>query len=401
MSVDMRPLPFNLPAVPSFERPSASDFDRLKQQGRPFVMRGCLDEWPLCQEFSTLSSVRDKVAYLREHAANERISFVVLPAEIEGHLYFANGLNTSGQRLEQSGSFAEFLEQLTTDPAKPAAVVYMHSTPVDDLPGLGAKVKLLPYVHRSLVEGFNFWIGSGGHIVDLHYDLDHNFICMIAGEKRVILAPPEVMHDVYPRALDRAPYGATAISAKLLDPDFTKFPRLRKAAEKFSVAVLRPREVLYIPPYWWHHVESFRLNVMVNIWQRAVARDEFTPVAVLRRRALRQFAGQREEIRAAYRVRYAREVFRVEGGGASGGETSIPAGRRGPRSLESLFEKTREAISAMPEFVRSAEAIFYDQWVFRPLGDPIENQPGEFQRMIKRLRRDHWKTEFRRFFLRR
>jgi hypothetical protein len=69
--------------------------------------------------------------------------------------------------------FDEFSGKLTNTATKSTAVVYMHSTPVADLPGLGANVELLPYVQRALVIGFNFWIGSGGHVVDLHYDFDH------------------------------------------------------------------------------------------------------------------------------------------------------------------------------------------------------------------------------------
>jgi hypothetical protein len=69
-------------------------------------------------------------------------------------------------------------------------------------------------------------------------------------------------------------------------------------------------------------------------------------------------------------------------------------------SLESLFGHTRMAMSNMPEFIRSGEAVFYDQWVFRSLGDPIENQPGEFERMMRRIRQDRRKSALRRFFFR-
>ena len=33
-----------------------------------------------------------------------------------------------------------------------------------------------------------------------------------------------------------------------------------------QVALVEPGDTLYIPPLWWHHVESYGFNVMVNTW---------------------------------------------------------------------------------------------------------------------------------------
>jgi hypothetical protein len=78
MSTYPEPLAFDMPAVLHIERPSTWEFDHMKQEQRPFLMKGCLDEWPLYQELHALSSVGEKTAYLRRHDANKRISFVAL-----------------------------------------------------------------------------------------------------------------------------------------------------------------------------------------------------------------------------------------------------------------------------------------------------------------------------------
>ena len=46
-----------------------------------------------------------------------------------------------------------------------------------------------------------------------------------------------------------------------------KFPRVAKALEDGVEAVLRPGEVLYIPEYWYHHIEApYGQNTSINFW---------------------------------------------------------------------------------------------------------------------------------------
>ena len=53
----------------------------------------------------------------------------------------------------------------------------------------------------------------------------------------------------------------------LRDPDFTRYPKFRAALAAAEVAVLQPGDCIFIPPLWWHHVESLEpFNVLVNYW---------------------------------------------------------------------------------------------------------------------------------------
>lgn len=53
------------------------------------------------------------------------------------------------------------------------------------------------------------------------------------------------------------------------NPDFQQFPKLKEA--RGMETVLGPGDVLYIPIYWWHHVES-KMNagytVSINFWYK-------------------------------------------------------------------------------------------------------------------------------------
>ena len=78
---------------------------------------------------------------------------------------------------------------------------------------------------------------------------------------------PDQIANLYIGPLDFAPTGAAMSLVSLRSPDFEKFPRFRDALAAAQVADLGPGDAIYIPPLWWHHVESLEsFNVLVNYW---------------------------------------------------------------------------------------------------------------------------------------
>jgi hypoxia-inducible factor 1-alpha inhibitor (HIF hydroxylase) len=92
-----------------------------------------------------------------------------------------------------------------------------------------------------------------------------------AGEKIFTLFPPSSHHDMYlfprlhplwhksqVRCLLNAKYFLEQIpiffQAHFDAPNLDLFPNYKRA--KAYTAHLFPGDVLYIPPYWWHHVQS-------------------------------------------------------------------------------------------------------------------------------------------------
>merc|ERR1712217_552398 len=93
---------------------------------------------------------------------------------------------------------------------------------------------------------------GGGTLYHCHYDLQPNLHVQLSGRKRFIIFPPEDWRHLYPfpvhHDLDRR---------SMLDldaPDTDKFPEWRGACG--HLVELDPGDALYIPPYWWHHVQS-------------------------------------------------------------------------------------------------------------------------------------------------
>jgi hypothetical protein len=131
-----------------------------------------------------------------------------------------------------------------------------------------------------------------------HYDQDHNFYVQVSGTKRFILVPPwetPNMH-VYPQIHPRNHKSQVDFD----HPNLAATPRYANVTGAL-VAELKPGEVLYIPPYWWHHVRSHVRSVSLASWsqsgiyrvmryglyKRSFAMDDLPAASPMRRAAFR------------------------------------------------------------------------------------------------------------------
>ncbi len=113
------------------------------------------------------------------------------------------------------------------------------------------------------------WLGNA-ITTPTHLDEWNNIGCVVAGRRRFILFPPEQIANLYIGPLDYAPTGAPMSLVSLREPDLTRFPRFSEALAAAVVAELGPGDAIFIPPLWWHHVESLEpFNMLVNYWWRA------------------------------------------------------------------------------------------------------------------------------------
>jgi len=110
------------------------------------------------------------------------------------------------------------------------------------------------------------WIGNGSQTAT-HYDGSTNLACVVAGQRRFTLFPPDQVGNLYIGPLDRTLAGPPASMVDPLAPDLDRFPRYAGALEHALVADLGPGDALFIPAIWWHHVQAFgTLNVLCNYW---------------------------------------------------------------------------------------------------------------------------------------
>ena len=107
-----------------------------------------------------------------------------------------------------------------------------------------------------------------------HVDEWNNIGCVVAGRRRFTLFPPEQIANLYIGPLDFAPTGAAMSLVSLRHPDFARYPKFREALAAAQSAEVGAGDAVYIPPLWWHHVESLEpFNVLVNYWWHDLAGD--------------------------------------------------------------------------------------------------------------------------------
>jgi hypothetical protein len=114
------------------------------------------------------------------------------------------------------------------------------------------------------------WFGNA-ITTPTHLDEWNNIGCVVMGRRRFTLFPPEQIANLYIGPLDFAPTGASMSLVRLHEPDFKIFPRFRDALAAAVTAELASGDAIFIPPLWWHHVESLEsFNVLVNYWWHAM-----------------------------------------------------------------------------------------------------------------------------------
>jgi hypothetical protein len=115
------------------------------------------------------------------------------------------------------------------------------------------------------VRATNLWIGAQGCLTPLHVDGSHNFLLQVLGAKRITLFSPDQARFLYPAVDSQRPHLSRI---DLRNPDKNEFPLFEQArAEQFT---LEPGDVLYLPPGWWHEVESLDAAVSINFWHDAI-----------------------------------------------------------------------------------------------------------------------------------
>lgn len=159
--------------------------------------------------------------------------FRKLQEPVEGsHLYFTGG-------IEQLGDWAEGEVQ-----------------PLQELLVLNPR--------RSSV---NAWMGQPNVVAHCHYDGYHNFYAQLFGTKKFTLFRPTNWPGLYPYPFLHPSHAQAQVN--LSDPaNVAGFPLVTRT-EALEV-VLEPGDLLYMPPLWFHHVESMELSISVNVWTDSI-----------------------------------------------------------------------------------------------------------------------------------
>jgi hypothetical protein len=124
------------------------------------------------------------------------------------------------------------------------------------IPGIGS------YIHKAVLK--NLWISAGRLTVGLHFDAAENFNFQLRGQKAFYLYPPGVK-GYYPLPMFSQTAHISGVYRNGPNPDLAQFPLFEPSRE--MRVDLRDGDVLYLPAYWWHQVESLGTeNINLNFW---------------------------------------------------------------------------------------------------------------------------------------
>jgi Cupin-like domain len=229
---------------------------------RPAVLRGLVREWRAVREFS--NSPVSLLGYLKELDSGAPVDALMTAPEAGGQIAYdaaMNGFNFIRNRLPLSEIAAQVLRYAQFP--NPPAVAAQSALIRDCLPGFDAE-NALTLFDESIQP--RIWLGNR-ITTPTHVDEWNNVACVVAGSRRFTLFPPEQVANLYIGPLDFAPTGAAMSMVSLRNPDFARYPKFRAAMAAAQVAVLQAGDCIFIPPLWWHHVESLEpFNVLVNYW---------------------------------------------------------------------------------------------------------------------------------------
>ena len=370
-------LPFALPLVD--ETASPQELTRLRATRQPFVIRRALAHWALHRELDAAEAEDTQLEWLRSSLGAARLHWTEGPW---GRGITPDGVTAFGashrEFSKREGSSAEFVAALRR---RPTHSTYLKSVPL--APGLLAKVGHVECLAGTHVDRVRMWIGSGGHVSNLHYDPFNNLLGVAAGIKRVVLFPLSTLPDLYPTALDRGLGARPASWVVLRDWDRRRFPRFARALESGVQAIVGPGDALWIPPYWWHHVESFGLNVMVNCWSfdvplRTLAQLERALIGAMRDIGEHPRAQRAGLVASWFEAIAQRQPYRLRQGKLSRWFAL------GARAFARIVDP-----SIHSDWLANQRSLF-EHWVAGINGDPIATTPGEYERMIARLSPAWW-----------
>ncbi|KAF1709782.1 transcription factor [Pseudoxanthomonas kalamensis DSM 18571] len=309
-----------------------ADLDTLLAGARPCVLRGLCADWPLVQ-----LARQDDSRFAQALAgldSGEPVDTLRLPPEAEGIVGYNDDLSGFSYRHFRV-SVTEALQRLAacSRNAHPPGIALQSAPIATCLPGM-LHTHSLP-LRLPAATTPRIWIGNRV-TTPAHFDSSHNIAVALCGQRRFTLFPPEQIGNLYIGPPDFAPTAAAITVARLDRPDFQRFPRLREALEAGQSAVLGPGDAIYIPPVWWHHVESLeQLNALVNYWWSTpvVAGEPAQPGLSALMHALLAFSGLPESERKAWQAVFGHYVFGEDPG------THLPPDRRGvlgPPSADSM-----------------------------------------------------------------
>ncbi|XP_015379377.1 PREDICTED: lysine-specific demethylase 8 [Diuraphis noxia] len=232
--------------VPTLHQPSLETFlrDFLKSK-TPVKITGHMEHWPALNKWRDLN-------YLVKLAGAR-----LVPVEI-GSSYADADWSQKLITLE------EFINTHVVQEGEKPMYLAQHQL-FNQIPELKEDIRVPDYCYLTDMDGvepdINAWLGPKGTVSPTHYDPKNNFLAQVVGSKYIILYDPKWTEYLYPYD-DKFLKNTAQVDP--VKPDLCQFPNFSQV--KATHCILNEGEMLFIPPGWWHRVESLSVSFSVSFW---------------------------------------------------------------------------------------------------------------------------------------
>lgn len=286
-------------------------------EAQPVVLRGLVAGWPAVGAAG--AAAEGIGAYLRRFPGGEAADVFIAPPAIGGRYFYGEGPD-GFNFARRSATMAQALDLIAERAAEPqlgtaylgSLLTALHFPGFAEANPLPAPLPQSPANAGRTVQP-RIWIGNASQVA-AHYDAFDNLACVIAGERRFTLFPPDAIGDLYVGPIDHTMAGQAVSFAAFAAPDaHERYPRFARAQTRAQIAELAPGDALYLPKLWWHQVEArSAFNVMVNYWWDAFAMGPDAPTLAMLLSMI-TLAERPAAEREAFRAFFDHYVFRPDG----------------------------------------------------------------------------------------
>ncbi|GLV42799.1 Jumonji domain containing 5 [Carabus blaptoides fortunei] len=215
----------------------------------PTKLKDCMDHWPAMTKWLDIT-------YLITIAGNRTV-----PVELGSHYVDENW----SQKLMTLKDFIR--NHFLCDTASENLGYLAQHNLFDQISELRNDILVPDYCclsknyDESCEPDINAWFGPKHTVSPLHYDPKNNILAQVFGTKQIVLFAPKDSKYLYPH--EGTLLNNTA-QVNPLSPDTGMFPSFNQAT--MYKCLLRPGEMLYMPPKWWHHVTALDKSFSVSFW---------------------------------------------------------------------------------------------------------------------------------------
>ncbi|XP_065861078.1 lysine-specific demethylase JMJ31 isoform X2 [Euphorbia lathyris] len=268
------------------EVPSTSVFSQIESKNIPAVFQGCVKEW---KAFTHWNPANGGLDYLQARVGSLNVEALlsktapVFYGDLRSHervpLPFSTFIHLCKQRLATSERLQPVMsDEEDHDPLLSGVApeqIYLAQVPIMNiedqervqLANLWEDIQIPAFLETKELAYVNLWMNNANARSSTHYDPHHNILCVVAGQKEVVLWPPSASPFLYPMPV----YGEASnhSSVALESPDLSLYPRAESFMEYSQKVILHAGDALFIPEGWFHQVDSEDLTIAVNIWWRS------------------------------------------------------------------------------------------------------------------------------------